>query len=194
MTGKDPTQSRGAQRNSDDRNSDDRNSDDTEPQPPTSAFDKLVGELENPMFVVTTCDGNQRSGCLVGFASQVSIAPPRFLVGLSNKNHTYRASLTTEYLAVHVIPRDHIELATLFGGSTGDDIDKFARCTWHRGPHDLPILDEAAAWFGGRILDRIPLGDHVGFLLEPESGSAPDNLDTIVTSTDVRDLEPGHSA
>ena len=101
MIGKRPNGTRGAPGNSDDNG--------------TSAFDTLVGELDYPMFVVTTGEGNQRSGCLVGFASQVSIAPPRFLVGLSNKNHTFHTALTTEFLAVHVIPRDHIELATLFG-------------------------------------------------------------------------------
>jgi hypothetical protein len=47
--------------------------------------------LDHPMVVVTTRAGNERAGCLVGFATQVSIGPPRFLVGLSKRNRTYRA-------------------------------------------------------------------------------------------------------
>jgi len=43
-------------------------------------------------------------------------------------------------------------------------------------------------------LERLELGDHVAFLLAPETGSAPDDLGQLVTFSDVRDLEPGHEA
>jgi len=70
-------------------------------------FTSLVSELDYPMFIVTTvaADG-ERSGCLIGFATQISISPPRFLVGLSGKNHTYRVAQRAEHLAVHFVPAD----------------------------------------------------------------------------------------
>lgn len=159
-----------------------------------AAFETLVGLLDYPMFVVTTAADGQRAGCLVGFATQVSIRPRRFLVGLSNKNHTYRIARQAEHLAVHLLSGEQLELARLFGEQTGDEHDKFAQCGYHDGPHGLPILDDAAAWFGGAILQRLPLGDHVAFLLEPEVGHAPEQLRTVVSFGDVRDLEPGHPA
>ena len=160
----------------------------------TEAFDKLVSLLDYPMFVVTTHSGDESAGCLVGFASQVSIRPPRFLVGLSKRNHTYRMGKDAGHLAVHLIERRHCELARLFGSETGDRTDKFARCAWHSGPHGLPILDDAAGWFAGVVLSRYDVGDHVGFLLEPTAGSAPGEFEQLVTFSDVRDLDPGHEA
>jgi flavin reductase (DIM6/NTAB) family NADH-FMN oxidoreductase RutF len=157
-------------------------------------FDKVMSLLDYPMYVVTTRAGDEMSGCLVGFTSQVSINPARFLVGLSKRNHTYRVAQDAEYLAVHLVPRQHCELARLFGSETGDEIDKFARCDWRPGPHGLPVLQDAAGWFGGKVLKRYDLGDHVGFLLEPVAGSAPDTFEQLVTFSDVRDLEPGHEA
>ena len=56
------------------------------------------------------------------------------------------------------------------------------------------FLDVAAGWFAGAVLGRFDLGDHVGFLLEPVAGSAPDKFGQLVTYFDVRDLEPGHEA
>lgn len=158
------------------------------------AFEKLVSMLDYPMYVVTTRAGDERSGCLVGFTSQVSIGPPRFLVGLSNKNHTYRVARDATHLAVHLLPRRHRELARLFGSETTDHVDKFSRCGWHQGPHEMPILDDAAGWFVGEVLNRYDLGDHVGFLLEPVTGDAPESFEQLVTFSDVRDLEPGHEA
>ena len=98
-------------------------------------FTSLVGELDYPMFIVTTVAGDgERSGCLIGFATQISIDPPRFLVGLSEKNHTYRVAQRAEHVAVHFVPADGEEIAELFGSETGDEVDKFARCAWHEGP------------------------------------------------------------
>lgn len=157
-------------------------------------FDKVMSLLDYPMYVVTTRAGDETSGCLVGFATQVSIDPARFLVGLSKRNHTYRVAQHAQYLAVHLVPRQHRELARLFGSETGDEIDKFARCKWRPGPHGVPVLQDAAGWFGGEVLNRYDLGDHVGFLLDPVAGSAPDTFDQLVTFSDVRDLDPGHEA
>jgi flavin reductase (DIM6/NTAB) family NADH-FMN oxidoreductase RutF len=130
----------------------------------------------------------------VGFTSQVSIGPPRFLVGLSERNHTFRVARRATHLGVHLLPRRHRDLARLFGSETGDQTDKFARCTWREGPHGVPILDHAAGWFVGEVLSRDDLGDHVGFLLKPVAGDVPQTFDQLVTFADVRDLEPGHEA
>lgn len=160
----------------------------------TEAFEKLVSLLDYPMFVVTTGVGDESAGCLVGFTSQVSIGPPRFLVGLSKRNHTYRVAQRADHLAVHLVPRQHCELARLFGSETGNRTDKFARCAWHRGPGGMPILDDAAGWFVGEVVSYYDVGDHEGFLLAPVAGSAPDKFEQLVTFSDVRDLDPGHDA
>lgn len=164
------------------------------PKSDSDAFERLVGHLNYPMFVVTTQTHGTRAGCLVGFASQTSIAPPRFLIGLSKRNHTYRVGHDADHLAVHVLSRQHADLARLFGGQTGDEVDKFDRCGWHAGPEDMPILDDAVAWFVGRVLARFDAGDHVGHILDPIAGEAPESFGDLITFADVADVEPGHEA
>jgi len=157
------------------------------------AFDALMGALDYPMFIVTTTVGDERAGCLVGFAGQVSINPPRFMACLSDKNRTYRVAASgAEHLAVHLVPERAIELAELFGGRTGDDIDKFARTEWHEGPFGQPLLDECPSWFVGRVLEQVVLGDHVGFLLEPVA--AEHGEDGTIDFQRVRGIDPGHEA
>jgi flavin reductase (DIM6/NTAB) family NADH-FMN oxidoreductase RutF len=159
-----------------------------------NAFEEIVGYLDYPMFVVTAVSGEQRAGCLVGFATQASIRPRRFLVGLSDKNYTYRVASDADRLAVHVLAAPDDRLARLFGEQTGDETDKFAQCDWRPGPDEVPVLSEAAAWFSGRILERIRLGDHVAFLIEPDSGERREDIGRFVKFSDVRDFEPGHGA
>jgi flavin reductase (DIM6/NTAB) family NADH-FMN oxidoreductase RutF len=163
-------------------------------EPEVEAFEKLVALLNYPMFVVTTEADGVAAGCLVGFASQASIHPPRFLVGLSKQNHTFRVAADATHLAVHVFDREHLGVVELFGTQTGDTINKFDRCSWHHGPAQTPILDDAASWFVGEILDRFKLGDHVGHLLEPVDGKPPQELEHWVSFGDVHHLQPGHEA
>jgi flavin reductase (DIM6/NTAB) family NADH-FMN oxidoreductase RutF len=156
-------------------------------------LDAFVAGLDYPMFVVTATAGGERSGCLVGFATQCSIDPFRLLVCLSKNNHTYRVAESAPVLAVHRLDARQEELAALFGGSTGDDVDKFARCAWRPGPHGVPLLTDCPAWVVGDVLTRVDLGDHVGFHLAPtEVTATPDGQP--LSFAQVRHLTPGHPA
>ncbi len=155
-------------------------------------FQRLVAGLDYPMLIVTVAAEGQRSGCLVGFSTQCSIHPPRFLAGISDKNRTYRVARDGRTLAVHLVPADRGDLAELFGGETGDDADKFGRADWHDGPDGVPLIDGCPSWFAGRIVDRIPLGDHVGHLLEPFGGN--DAGDDWLGFVRAKRIEPGHEA
>jgi flavin reductase (DIM6/NTAB) family NADH-FMN oxidoreductase RutF len=154
-------------------------------------FQRLMAQLDYSLFIVTVAAGEERAGCLVVFASQVSIHPPRFLVGLSTKNRTYRVASGADVLVVHFVPEQAEDLAVLFGGETGDEIDKFARCEWSPGPHGAPILAELEDWFAGRVLDRLPFGDHCGVLLEPIEGEAH-RSGSPLTFRRANWIEPGH--
>ncbi|MGR3867654.1 flavin reductase family protein [Streptomyces graminifolii] len=158
-------------------------------------LDPFTDLLDPPMYVVTTEADGERAGCLVGFGSQCSIEPARFMVWLSKANRTFRVAEHAERLTVHLLRRDQVHLARLFGGETGDRIDKFADVPWHPGPGGSPVLDEAPAWFVGRVENRIDGGDHVGFLLAPETvTNARDDTVTPLALSDALDIDPGHPA
>ena len=157
------------------------------------AFAPWADRLDPQMYVVTTVAGSERSGCLVGFTTQCSMEPPRVLVCLSQLNHTHGVAERAELLAVHALDSDQHPLAELFGGETGDEVDKFAQCEWHAGPDGLPLLAGVPRILVGRILERVPLGDHTGHLLEPLqvlTGSG----DADLTLQQVEDIDPGHDA
>ena len=56
------------------------------------------------------------------------------------------------------------------------------------------FCDDAVAWFVGRTLERIDLGDHVGYLLEPLTAWASESSEDLLCLSDVADIEPGHEA
>ena len=155
-------------------------------------FLRMCGTLDYPLFIVTAASGRRREGCVIGFQTQCSFDPPRFLACISRANRTHRFARGVAALAVHLVPADQEELVELFGGETGDDVDKFARCRWSPGPRGLPILAGCRSWFCGSVRSRHDLGDHEGFLLEPFAGRYEPA--EVLYFQRVKDLEPGHPA
>ena len=156
-------------------------------------FSELLGDLDYPMFIVTAAAGGERAGCLIGFATQASIDPSRFLALISKSNRTYRVAREADALAVHLAPADEPGLVELFGSETGDDVDKFERCDWSEGPRGLPILANCPSWFAGAVLEHLDCGDHVAFLLEPFE-SRKGHGDEPFPFHRAKRMEPGHEA
>jgi flavin reductase (DIM6/NTAB) family NADH-FMN oxidoreductase RutF len=159
-----------------------------------AAFHRIVSRLDYPMFVLTVAAGNERSGCLVGFAAQCSIEPPRFFVWVSKKNHTYRVAPRAEVFVVHVLRDTDRAIAHLFGEQTGDEFDKFDHCEWEPGPGGVPVLS-GCDWFAGRVIDHTDSGDHVGYLLDLLDDGRADHADEPQLGFQaVRTFVAGHPA
>jgi flavin reductase (DIM6/NTAB) family NADH-FMN oxidoreductase RutF len=162
---------------------------------PAAAFDDFTTPLDYPMYVLTVPGSGRtdRSGCLIGFSTQCSISPPRFLACVSKSNHTYRSTRPVTIAAVHLLTVADRDLAALFGTETGDVVDKFAHCAWTEGPLGVPLLDRCPTRFVGDVLARIDLGDHEGLLLHPTLVGRPAAAPPLMFSA-VADFEAGHPA
>jgi flavin reductase (DIM6/NTAB) family NADH-FMN oxidoreductase RutF len=156
------------------------------------AMDAYTGRVEYSLQVVTTTSPEgEPSGCVVGFATQCSIVPPRFLVCISKVNHTYFASEHAESVALHLIGQDQVALASLFAETSGDTVDKFSRCAWHPGVTGSPVLDECVAWLEASIIRRWSVGDHQALLVRPVAGG-PGTPGDVLTVRTAPEFRPGH--
>ena len=157
-------------------------------------FAELIASLDPAMAVVTTMSDRERAGCLIGFHAQSSIDPARYVVWLSKANHTFRVGLHARYFAVHFLGEADIEVARLFGTQSGDDVDKFACCSWEPGPEGLPLLADCPHRF---TATRIALldegGDHVCFVLQPLE-VAPAAPFQPLRLSGTTNLTPGHES
>lgn len=162
------------------------------PHQAQAEFDELMTRLDHPMAVVTTVSGRQRAGCLVGFHAQCGIEPPEYAVWISKANHTYKIAALADTFAVHFLGRGDRDLAELFGTTTGDDVDKFERCPWVRGPGGVPVLDQVENRFVGRRTAFLDAGsDHVAVVLAPIEASS--GTGDLLWFGEVTDLDAGHA-
>ena len=159
------------------------------------ALEEFSEKVDGPLLIVTTVAGDHRSGCVVGYWTKCSVTPPRFLVCISKKNHTFKVAMQADTLALHLVPSSEVDIVRLFGSETGDEIDKFSRCRWRTGPGGVPILEACPSHAVCNILDRTDVGDHVALITSPiEVNDGPE--DDIFTHNMAleRSVKPGHPA
>ncbi len=162
-----------------------------------TAFHDLVSSVDPPMYVVTArAEDGEPVGCLVGFATQCSIEPPRFLVCISKANHTYRPAMAASHLVVHVLRAGDGAIAERFGGTTADDLagggrEKFEGLGTSDGPGGAPVIDDLDH-FAGRVVERVDCGDHVAVVLDPSGGSAEHAAEPQYGLRAASEIEPGH--
>lgn len=161
-------------------------------------LERFLQGLDYPLHIVTVASETEtetgpasRSGCLVGFATQCSIEPPRFLVCISKINHSFELMSRARMVGVHVVDAGQRDLAELFGGKTGDDIDKFAACVWRPGPHGVPVLTGCRRRMVAEVVDRTDLGDHLGLVLAPVEMHVEEDSEQLQPSQ-ISDMEAGH--
>lgn len=158
------------------------------------AFDDLLASADTAMTIVTTQAAGERAGCLVGFQAQCSIEPRRYVVWLSKANHTEQVGVRAEHLAVHFLTEDDRDLAELFGGTSGDEADKFAACDWTAGLGGVPLLDRCPNHLVGRRIAVLDEGsDHVCVVLEPVEVRSSGQFRPLRLSQ-VADIDPGHTS
>jgi flavin reductase (DIM6/NTAB) family NADH-FMN oxidoreductase RutF len=157
-------------------------------------FGALMSALDPPLAVVTTAAAGERAGCLVSFHTQSSMSPQRYCVFLSKANHTYGVALRASHLAIHFLAAGDVPLADLFGGQTGDTVDKFAGLPVTDGPGGVPLLAQCPRWLAAR---RIALlddgGDHVTVLTEPVAVQLSGPFIPLRVA-EAGHIRPGHDA
>jgi flavin reductase (DIM6/NTAB) family NADH-FMN oxidoreductase RutF len=159
------------------------------------ALEEFSEKVDGPLLIVTTVAGGERSGCLVGYWTKCSVTPPRFLVCISKKNHTFGVAMKAKTVALHLIPKDEVEIVRLFGSETGDEVDKFSRCRWTPELEGVPILDTCPSHAICKVLDRTDVGDHVALLAEPvEVHDGPEDDIFTHNMAGKHAIEPGHPA
>jgi flavin reductase (DIM6/NTAB) family NADH-FMN oxidoreductase RutF len=155
--------------------------------------EQFLDQLDYPMHIVTAAARGEMAGCLVGFVTQCSINPARFLVCISKNNRTFRVARDSAVLALQLVPEEAVDLAELFGGRTGDDVDKFSLCRWTEGRGGVPILDRCRHWVVAGVVDLIDGGDHMIFQVAPlQYGAGP--RERVLMFKQVKHIVAGHPA
>ncbi|WP_411147955.1 flavin reductase family protein [Streptomyces sp. A30] len=102
--------------------------------------------------------------------TSVSAEPPLLSFGIGTGASSWPAVAETDHVGVHILGEHQQDLAATFARSGAD---RFGAATaWREGPEGVPVLDDVQAWLLGRIVARVPAGDHRLVLAEVVLGDS----------------------
>jgi len=86
----------------------------------------------------------------------VSAVPPILVFSLSDLSSSSPAIRESSTVVVHLLDRDHLDLAIL-GATSG--VDRFGDTSaWHRLPTGEPVFHGVPTWIRAEITDLVPVG------------------------------------
>ena len=138
------------------------------------------------MTVITTDHGDRKSGMTASAVSSLSLDPVLLLVCINNRLPAHEAIEGSRRFVVNVLGEGQQDLALHFARPSAD---KFAGIAL-RDDHELPVLDDAIAYFVCDVHERFPGGDHSIFTgLVRECGAKPGRRPLLVFPQRLR-LDP----
>jgi flavin reductase (DIM6/NTAB) family NADH-FMN oxidoreductase RutF len=133
-------------------------------------FREAVAHFATGVTVITTLHAGRPAGMTASAVASLSIDPVLLLVCIDNRLPTHEAIEASRRFVVNVLGEGQEALALQFARPAED---KFAGVRLREG-HELPVLEDAIAYFVCDVHERFPGGDHSIFTgLVGECGATP---------------------
>ena len=135
-----------------------------------AAFREAIGHFATGVTVITTHDEDRPVGMTASAVASLSLDPVLLLVCISHALPTHHAIDASRRFVVNVLGEGQEELALHFARYSSD---KFAGVEL-KSEHELPVLEQAIAYFVCDVHERFPGGDHSIFIGQVlECGTVP---------------------
>jgi flavin reductase (DIM6/NTAB) family NADH-FMN oxidoreductase RutF len=142
---------------------------------PSAEFRAAIGQFATGVTIVTTLDGDRPVGITVNAFASMSLEPAMVAIALDHRRFIVPFVEAAGRYAVNVLAEDQQWLSDCFAGANvTPSRESFCGAAWHPGQTGLPVLAGVAASMECRVVERIPLGDHLVFVGEVDAVSLPE--------------------
>lgn len=155
------------------------------------AFREAISHFATGVTVISTISDDEPAGMTASAVASLSLDPVLLLVCINQQLRTHIAIENSGRFVVNVLGEGQEELALHFARP---GVDKFADVQL-RPDHELPVLEEAIAYFVCDLHERFPGGDHSIFTgLVRECGAKPGRRPLLYFRSQFGALHDPHAA
>ena len=140
------------------------------------AFRRIMGCYPTGVCIVTSMQGDEPLGMVVGSFTSISLDP--LLVGFfpAKTSRTWAKIAASGRFCVNVLGQHQLEMCKIFASNAAD---KFANMVHSMSPAGMPIVDDAVAWIDCTISEVHEIGDHYLAVGAVESADSLANLPLV---------------
>ena len=142
----------------------------------------ILRKFPSGLFIVTVKDGENGTGAVISFATQISVEPPYIALAIRKDTNFYNIARDVEYLAVNLPSKNQQSMVASFfkiKEQTENSINGF---TFKWSELKTPILDDVPMVLEVKIIDIIDKGDHPLFICEVENTILREDVDILTMS------------
>jgi flavin reductase (DIM6/NTAB) family NADH-FMN oxidoreductase RutF len=139
--------------------------------------------------LVTASARGKEAAMTAAWHSSISLNPPLYGIAVAPKRFTYQLITESREFGINFIPSEKASLAAAIGGTSGQQMDKFARFDIKKEKPlktTTPILKDAYAAYECKLVDDKSYGDHIWIVGEIV---AVHFLEEAFTPAEVLDLD-----
>ena len=153
---------------------------------------KAFFKLSYGLYIVTSKNDNQESGCVINTMTQVTAEPSQVCITLNKENYTTQIIEKSGVFNVSVLlEKVPMEIIRTFGFQCGKDVNKFENIAYETDVNDVKYLTEnTAAMFACRVKKTVDVGTHLMFISEVEDAQTLSD-ETVLTYAAYHDKKNG---
>ena len=118
-----------------------------------------VGRIPSGVAILTAAAGDRSTGMLASWFQQASFEPLLVTVAVKRGRPIRELMESSGRFALNLLAENPKEMFRVYARGFGPDEDAFADVACRRSAHGVR-LDEALAYLGCRIVQRVATGDH----------------------------------
>ncbi len=131
----------------------------------------MIGKVEEELvpkgvYIITTRSDGKRAGMTASWVCRVAGKPPVMMTAIHHRSHTGELIRQRGMFLINIIDRNQIEIARLFGLSTGHRIDKFKGLAFIESGNGLPVMPDCLGYLECNVMEQIVVADHTVFFGE----------------------------
>jgi flavin reductase (DIM6/NTAB) family NADH-FMN oxidoreductase RutF len=144
---------------------------------------KVLRQISNGVYVVTSQNGDELAGATITWLTQVSFDPPLLAIGVRPGSRISEALQQSRAAVVHLVAPDQKALAKRFFSApevdSSGDSPTIGGCAFDATDHG-PRLREARGWMFCRVIETLDCGgDHNLVVVEVEDVGQDEGLEGL---------------
>lgn len=142
----------------------------------------ILRKFPSGLFILTAKDGEEGTGAVISFATQISVKPPYIALAIRKGTNFYSIARNTEHIAVNIPSKNQQSLVASFFKIKKQTTNSINGFTFKWSELKTPILDDVQMAMEVKIIEIIDKGDHPLFICEVVNTILREDVDILTMS------------
>ena len=126
----------------------------------------ILRRIPNGLFITTAKDGDNATGVVISFVTQISIEPSLIVLSIRKNSSFYDVAEKNEYLAIHLPDKKQQSMVSSFFKIKDQSQNSINGYGFKWSELGNPLLDDIPMILEVKIIKKIEIGDHPLFICE----------------------------